>query len=115
MLQKPLVLVLQRPQVPEPQKLHLLPPLLLLDGFGRPGAPDARTIAVPLRADQDFEPSPRSPPGLYGDSREFAAFNLGDSGRSAFVVDAKGRIAGAFWKVSPKDTVPKVRRVLEGL
>jgi len=32
--------------------------------------------------------------------------------RSAFVVDEKGRIAGAFYKVSPKDTVPKVEAVL---
>ncbi len=35
--------------------------------------------------------------------------------RSAFVVDAKGKIAGAFYKVSPKDTVPKVVEVLKTL
>lgn len=35
--------------------------------------------------------------------------------RSAFVVDAKGKIAGAFYKVSPKDTVPKVLEVLKSL
>ncbi len=34
--------------------------------------------------------------------------------RSAFVIDAKGKISGAFYKVSPKDTVPKVTKVLEG-
>ena len=28
--------------------------------------------------------------------------------RSAFVVDEKGKLAGVFYKVSPKDTVPKV-------
>jgi peroxiredoxin Q/BCP len=32
--------------------------------------------------------------------------------RSAFVVDEKGKIAGAFYKVSPKDTVPKVQEAL---
>ena len=32
--------------------------------------------------------------------------------RSAFVIDAKGKIAGAFYKVSPKDTVPKVTAAL---
>ena len=32
--------------------------------------------------------------------------------RSAFVVDEKGKIAGAFYKVSPKDTFPKARDVL---
>jgi peroxiredoxin Q/BCP len=34
--------------------------------------------------------------------------------RSAFVIDGNGKIAGAFHKVSPKDTVPKVTAVLEG-
>ena len=32
--------------------------------------------------------------------------------RSAFVIDAQGKIAGAFYKVSPKDTVPKVTATL---
>ena len=35
--------------------------------------------------------------------------------RSAFVVDAKGKIAGAFYKISPKDTVPKTLEVLKNL
>ena len=35
--------------------------------------------------------------------------------RSAFVVDEKGKLAEAFYKVSPKDTVPKVTKVLEEL
>ena len=33
--------------------------------------------------------------------------------RSAFVIDEKGKLAGVFYKVSPKDTVPKVTKVLE--
>jgi thioredoxin-dependent peroxiredoxin len=32
--------------------------------------------------------------------------------RSAFVVDEQGKIAAAFYKVSPKDTVPKVSEAL---
>ena len=32
--------------------------------------------------------------------------------RSAFVIDAQGKITGAFYKVSPKDTVPKVTAAL---
>ena len=32
--------------------------------------------------------------------------------RSTFVVDENGKIAGAFYKVSPKDTVAKVTQVL---
>jgi thioredoxin-dependent peroxiredoxin len=34
--------------------------------------------------------------------------------RSAFVVDETGKIAAAFYKVSPKDTVPKVSAALQG-
>jgi peroxiredoxin Q/BCP len=33
--------------------------------------------------------------------------------RSAFVVDEKGKIAAAFYKLSPKDTVPKVTEALK--
>lgn len=35
--------------------------------------------------------------------------------RSAFVVDSKGKIAGAFYKISPKDTVAKTLDVLKNL
>lgn len=35
--------------------------------------------------------------------------------RSAFVIDARGKIAATFYKVSPKDTVPKATKVLEDL
>lgn len=34
--------------------------------------------------------------------------------RSAFVVDEQGKIAATFYKVSPKDTVPKVGAALRG-
>jgi len=33
--------------------------------------------------------------------------------RSAFVLDEKGKVVDAFYKVSPKDTVPKVTAALE--
>lgn len=35
--------------------------------------------------------------------------------RSAFVIDGAGKLAGVFYKVSPKDTVPQVMGVLQGL
>ena len=35
--------------------------------------------------------------------------------RSAFVIDANGRLAGVFPKISPKDTVPKTAKVLAAL
>ncbi len=56
-----------------------LPPLLLMDGFGKLNAPDSRTIATAVTPNQDFTPSPQTPPGLYGSALEFSAFNLGDA------------------------------------
>lgn len=35
--------------------------------------------------------------------------------RSCFVVDAKGKIAGVKYKISPKDTVPFAKEILETL
>jgi len=57
----------------------VLPPLLLLDGFGKLAAPDSKAIVTPLTPGQDFNPSPQTPPGLYGSTQEFSAFNLGDA------------------------------------
>jgi len=34
--------------------------------------------------------------------------------RSAFVIDDKGKLKGVFYKVSPKDTVPKAEAALRG-
>lgn len=56
-----------------------LPPLLLLDGFGRLDTPEHKTLVMPVLPDQDFTPSPQTPPGLYGNLQEFRAFNLGDA------------------------------------
>jgi thioredoxin-dependent peroxiredoxin len=33
--------------------------------------------------------------------------------RSAFVVDEAGKLAGVFYKISPKDTVTKVSEALK--
>ncbi len=52
-----------------------LPPLDLLDGFGRGGAPhgDARPIPADAR---DVTPSAANPPGLYGSAESRRALNL---------------------------------------
>lgn len=53
----------------------LLPPVRLLDGYGRLGPPS--TAAVPIEASrQDVAPSRRHPPGLYGSDDAFRAINL---------------------------------------
>ena len=51
--------------------------------------------------------------GVWGEKSMYGKKYMGIV-RSAFVVDAAGKIAGAFYKVSPKDTVPKVTESLRG-
>jgi hypothetical protein len=57
----------------------ILPPLLLMDGFGQLQAASGNGIAKPIDPAQAFTPSPSTPPGLYGDRQEFHVFNLGDA------------------------------------
>ena len=66
-------------------------------------------LGFPLLADEDHAVSEAW--GVWGERSLYGRKFMGIV-RSAFVVDAKGKIAGAFYKVSPKDTVPKVLSVL---
>ena len=50
--------------------------------------------------------------GVWGEKVNYGRKYMGII-RSAFVIDEKGKIAGAFYKVSPKDTVPKVTEALK--
>jgi thioredoxin-dependent peroxiredoxin len=50
--------------------------------------------------------------GVWGEKVNYGRKYMGII-RSAFVIDEQGKIAGAFYKISPKDTVPKVTNVLE--
>ena len=52
--------------------------------------------------------------GVWGEKVNYGRKYMGII-RSAFVVDATGKLAAAFYKISPKDTVPKVTKVLEEL
>jgi peroxiredoxin Q/BCP len=52
--------------------------------------------------------------GVWGEKTLYGRKYMGII-RSAFVVDAKGRLAGVFPKISPKDTVPKTAKVLGAL
>src|SRR5437867_7767628 len=51
--------------------------------------------------------------GVWGEKVNYGRKYMGII-RSAFVVDEAGKIAAAFYKISPKDTVPKVTKVLAG-
>jgi len=51
--------------------------------------------------------------GVWGEKVNYGRKYMGIN-RSAFVIDENGKIAAAFYKVSPKDTVPKVTEALKG-
>ena len=68
-------------------------------------------LGFPLLADEDHAVAEKY--GAWGEKSMYGRKYFGIV-RSAFVIDEKGKIAGAFYKVSPKDTVPKVTAVLKG-
>jgi len=69
-------------------------------------------LGFPLLADEEHTVAEKY--GVWGEKTNYGKKYMGII-RSAFVVDEKGKIAGAFYKVSPKDTVPKVQAVLAEL
>jgi hypothetical protein len=54
-----------------------LPPLALLDGFGRLGEPSPAAQPLPSDAFETTRPGPRHPPGYYGVDEARQAYNLG--------------------------------------
>jgi peroxiredoxin Q/BCP len=70
---------------------------------------DKYKLKFPLLADEDHGVAEAwgvwAEKSLYG--RKFMGIV-----RSAFLVDEKGKLAGVFYKVSPKDTVPKIKGAL---
>jgi peroxiredoxin Q/BCP len=72
---------------------------------------DKYGLGFPLLADTEHAMAEAW--GVWGEKSLYGRKFMGII-RSAFVVDEKGKIAGAFYKVSPKDTVPKVEAVLRG-
>ena len=72
---------------------------------------DKFNLGFPLLADEDHAVAEAW--GVWGEKSMYGRKYMGIV-RSAFVVDPKGKIAGAFYKVSPKDTVPKVTAALQG-
>jgi peroxiredoxin Q/BCP len=69
-------------------------------------------LGFTLLADTEHEVAEKY--GVWGEKVNYGRKYMGII-RSAFVIDAKGKIAAAFYKVSPKDTVPKSTKVLETL
>ena len=69
-------------------------------------------LGFPLLADTEHTVAEKY--GVWGEKVNYGRKYMGII-RSAFVVDGAGKIAAVFYKVSPKDTVPKVTKVLEEL
>jgi peroxiredoxin Q/BCP len=68
-------------------------------------------LGFPLLADTEHEVAEKW--GVWGEKSMYGKKYMGIV-RSAFVVDEQGKIAAAFYKISPKDTVPKVTDALKG-
>ncbi|MFZ4516343.1 MAG: thioredoxin-dependent thiol peroxidase [Acidimicrobiia bacterium] len=66
-------------------------------------------LGFPLLADEDHAVADAY--GVWGEKSMYGKKYMGII-RSAFIIDEKGKIAGALYKVSPKDTVPNVLSVL---
>jgi peroxiredoxin Q/BCP len=73
---------------------------------------DKYELGFPLLADTEHEVAEKY--GVWGEKVNYGRKYMGII-RSAFVVDEKGKLAGVFYKVSPKDTVPKTEAVLKAL
>jgi thioredoxin-dependent peroxiredoxin len=73
---------------------------------------DKYSLGFTLLADEDHAVADKW--GVWGKKKLYGKEYMGII-RSAFVVDAQGKIAASFYKVSPKDTVPKATNALEAL
>jgi peroxiredoxin Q/BCP len=71
---------------------------------------DKYGLGFPLLADTEHKVAEAF--GVWGEKSLYGRKFMGIV-RSAFVIDEKGKLAGVFYKVSPKDTVPKVQTTLE--
>jgi peroxiredoxin Q/BCP len=69
-------------------------------------------LGFPLLADEDHAVAEKY--GAWGEKSMYGRKYMGIV-RSAFVIDEKGKIAGAFYKVSPKATVSSAEKVLKEL
>jgi thioredoxin-dependent peroxiredoxin len=70
---------------------------------------DKYGLGFPLLADTEHKVAEAF--GVWGEKSLYGRKFMGIV-RSAFVIDEKGELAGVFYKVSPKDTVPKVKSAL---
>ncbi|MFA5882802.1 MAG: thioredoxin-dependent thiol peroxidase [Acidimicrobiia bacterium] len=72
---------------------------------------DKYGFGFPLLADEDHTVAEKY--GVWAEKSMYGRKYMGIV-RSAFVIDAAGKLTGVFYKVSPKDTVPKAMEALKG-
>lgn len=82
-----------------------------------PDEPDAQKkfdekhdLGFPLLCDTEHKVAEAY--GVWGEKSMYGRKYMGII-RSAFVIDEKGKVVEAFYRISPKDTVPKVKAALE--
>ncbi len=68
-------------------------------------------LGFPLLADTDHAVAEAY--GVWGEKMNYGKKYWGII-RSSFLIDESGRVEQAWYKVSPKDTVPKARKALAG-
>jgi len=71
---------------------------------------DKQGLGFPLLSDEDHAVAEAW--GVWGEKSMYGKKYMGIV-RSSFLIDEKGKVIEAFYKVSPKDTVPKARKALE--
>ena len=67
-------------------------------------------LGFPLLADEDHKVAEAY--GAWGEKSMYGKKFMGII-RSSFLIDEKGKVLGAWYKVSPKDTVPKAQEAAE--
>jgi peroxiredoxin Q/BCP len=72
---------------------------------------DKYKLAFPLLADPDHRVAEAY--GAWGEKTSYGKKSLGII-RSAFLIDAAGKIVAAWYGVKPEDTVPKAQKALAG-
>ncbi len=72
---------------------------------------DKYDLGFPLLADEDHAVAEAY--GAWGEKSMYGKKYMGII-RSSFLIDEKGKILGAWYKVSPKKTVPEAMKLLEG-
>jgi thioredoxin-dependent peroxiredoxin len=71
---------------------------------------DKYGFGFPLLADEDHAVAEKY--GVWAEKKNYGKTYMGIV-RSAFVIDEAGKLTGVFYKVSPKDTVPKALEALQ--